>query len=292
MRRLFYIFLALLLTWAIAVQVGCFPMRSSDAEWRAALRIRGQQLEPRFWDVPIGLGARTVHAVEVNAADSLPVVVLVHGSPGSADAYLDYLADTVLSARARLIAIDRPGFGYTSGFGQAEGSLASQAAAVYGVLERVAPGRRAVLVGHSLGGPVIVRAAIDRPDLVQGLVIVAGSMDPALEPDPWWQPLVSSPPLRWLIPRALVTSNDEIIPLRGELTDMLPRWREIRCPVTVLQARNDRLVPAANADFARRMLAENPSVRIEMLPEGDHFILWSRRDLVELAIRDALVSGF
>ncbi len=41
----------------------------------------------------------------------LPLVVLVHGTPGSSNGFMDYLADSLLPEKAQLIALDRPGFG-------------------------------------------------------------------------------------------------------------------------------------------------------------------------------------
>lgn len=288
LRRLMYVILFLLAVWLIAVQAGCLAMRTPDAEWPAKLQKQGQTLPPQFFDV--SAVGRKVHAVAVSAADSLPLVVLVHGSPGSADAFLNYMADTALSSRVRMLAIDRPGFGYTSGFGKAEPSLAAQAAAVKAAVDHLAPGRRVILVGHSLGGPVIVRFAMDYPGQTAGLVIVAGSIDPDMEEHPWWQSAIDPPPLRWLIPKSLWTSNSEIIPLEAELRAMMPRWGEVRCPVRVVQAMDDRLVPAENADFAKKMLVNCPDLQMTMLPKGDHFILWSREDVVRTTIL-GLITG-
>lgn len=282
LRRLMYVVLFLLAVWLIAVQAGCLAMRTPDAEWPAKLQKQGQTLAPQFIDAHAA--GRDIHAVAVGAADSLPLVIMVHGSPGSADAFLNYLADTVLSNRVRMAAIDRPGFGYTSGFGKAEPSLAAQSAAVKAAADRLAPGQRVILVGHSLGGPVIVRFAMDYPEQTAGLVIVAGSIDPDLEEHPWWQSAIDPPPLRWLIPKSLWTSNSEIIGLESELRAMMPRWGEVRCPVRVIQAMDDRLVPAANASFAKKMLVNCPDYQETMLPKGDHFILWSRPEVVREGI--------
>lgn len=283
LRRSMYVLLMLLLVWTIAVQSGCFSMRTPDREWPAKLQKAGQRLLPQFLDVPME-GGRTIHAVAIGASDSLPLVVLVHGSPGASDAYLPYLADTVLSGVARLVSIDRPGFGYTSGFGCPEPSQAKQAAAVKAVADRLAPGQKVILVGHSLGGPVIARFAMDYPESTAGLVIVAGSIDPEQEEHPWWQTVVDVPPVRWITPKALWTSNAEIIPLEQELTQMLPLWDRITCPVRIIHATDDRLVPVANAGFARRMLKNSLDLKVEILPQGDHFILWSRPELVRKAI--------
>ncbi len=277
----------LFLAWVISMQTGCFAMRTPDRKWPAKLQEKGQAHPAIFHDIQ-ATGYRTIHAVETSTSDTLPLVAFLHGSPGSADAFLSYLADTALSAVARLVSIDRPGFGYTEGFGRPEPSLERQAYAVQAVVEKIAPGQKVVLVGHSLGGPVIARFAMDYPQRVAGLVIVAGSIDPDLEEHPWWQAAVDVPPLRWLIPRSFWASNREIKLLEDELRKILPDWAAIRCPVTVIHAENDRLVPFGNVAFARRVLVNCSDYREITLPKGDHFILWSRKDVVRKAILDML----
>lgn len=282
-RGLMLLFSIMLLIWIVAVQAGCFTMRTPDSDWPEALRQKGQLQEPVFYNIPDPAGRR-IHAIGVSESDTLPLAVFVHGSPGSADAYLPYLADTALSRRFRLLSIDRPGFGYTQGFGKPERSMEKQAAAVKAVADSLAPGEKIWLIGHSLGGPVIARFAMDYPGQTAGLILVAASVDPALEPHPWWQSAIDPPPLKWLIPKSLWASNAEIRPLEGELKKMLPFWERIKCPVRVLHAQDDRLVPVANVAFMERVLARNPDLQTVILPEGDHFILWSRTDLVGKAL--------
>lgn len=282
--------LSLPVVWLVAVQSGCFSFRVPDNAWEVKMRQKGQSLTPRFFDIPDKNG-RLIHAISVSASDSLPVVVLVHGSPGSAgDTFLDYFADTVLTKAAHLVAFDRPGFGYTQGFGKAEPSQAEQAAAVLAVLDRIAPRQKAVLVGHSLGGSVIARFAMDYPELTDGLILVAASIDPDLEEHPWWQSAIDPPPLKWLIPKSFWASNREIKFLEKELRDMLPGWECITCPVWVLHARNDRLVPVANVDFARRVLTNCSDLKVDILPDGDHFIAWNRYPVMRAAILEAVGS--
>ncbi|MBX2891646.1 MAG: alpha/beta hydrolase [Saprospiraceae bacterium] len=286
-RRLMWVFSVLFVAWIVAVQAGFFAMRTPDGEWAGKMKSRGQMLAPVFLDVPDGSG-RMIHAVYVAASDSLPLVVLVHGSPGSADNYLDYLADTMLTRVARLVAIDRPGFGYTQGFGRAEPSQAAQAAAVWAVVRHLSAREKVWLVGHSLGGPVIARFAMDYPEQAAGLVLVAASIDPEQEEHPWWQSAIHPPPLKWVIPKSLWASNAEIKPLEGELRKMLPLWEGVVCPVRVVHALDDQLVPVANADFAQRVLQNNPEVTLKILPDGDHFILWNRHATVKQELLEGL----
>lgn len=287
LRRITYFFILMLTAWLIAVQAGCFTMRTPDRDWPEKLRQKGQTLSPRFCDVPDANG-RMIHSVSIGTADSLPLIVMVHGSPGASDAYLDYLADTSLSNIARMVSIDRPGFGYTEGFGNPEPSIAAQAACVRAVVNTIAPGQKVVLVGHSLGGPVIARFAMDYPEQTAGLVLVAASIDPDLEEHPFWQSAINPPPLKWLIPKSFWASNYEIKALEGELRAMMPLWTNIRCPVTVVHAKNDQLVPIGNAAFARRVLVSSSDLKEMILPDGDHFILWNRYPVVRQAIVDML----
>jgi pimeloyl-ACP methyl ester carboxylesterase len=221
----------------------------------------------------------------LKAGDStLPLVVFVHGSPGSLDAFIDFLADTALLKRAQLITVDRPGFG-ASNFGYAEPSLEKQAAYLRPILEENKKHRPIILVGHSLGGPVIARMAMDYGELVDGLVIVAGSIDPELEPnETWFRAPLATPFLKWMVPRVFRASNDELYKLKPELIKMLPLWDKIHCRIIVIQGKKDSLVPAGNADFAKKMLTHASSLDFVMKEDMDHFVPWSNPELIRGAI--------
>ena len=212
-----------------------------------------------------------------------PLIVFVHGSPGSLSAFIHFLSDTILTAHALVITTDRPGFGY-SNFGLAETSLAKQAATLKPLLEKYQHNRPIILVGHSLGGSVIARMAIDYPDLVDGLELVAASIDPELEPnETWFRAPLATPFLSWVLPRSFRASNEEIYQLKPQLEEMLPRWKEIKCPVVVIQGGKDNLVPPGNADFARRMLI-NTSVEFLLKEDMNHFIPWNNPELIQQGI--------
>jgi pimeloyl-ACP methyl ester carboxylesterase len=233
----------------------------------------------------------------VKAGDeNLPLVIFIHGSPGSLSAFIDFLADTALLKKAQLITVDRPGFG-ASNFGYAEPSLQKQAAYLKPILESYKTKRPIILVGHSLGGPLIVRMAMDYPELIDGLVIVAGSVDPELEPnETWFRAPLATPFLKWILPRSMRASNDEIYKLKPELQEMLPLWKNVTTPTIVIQGKKDSLVPAGNADFVKKMLINAP-LKIVLVDGMDHFVPWSNPELIRNAIlelipvRHSLLSG-
>jgi len=88
----------------------------------------------------------------------LPRVVFVHGTPGSATNMARYIRDPIEGHE--VISIDRPGFGATGG--APVPSFEKQAAAIEPFLV-TRDGQKPVLVGHSLGGPIVARAAADYP---------------------------------------------------------------------------------------------------------------------------------
>jgi pimeloyl-ACP methyl ester carboxylesterase len=227
-------------------------------------------------------GFREIHYVKTGD-ETKPLVVFIHGSPGSLSAFTHFLADSSLLGRTELISTDRPGFGY-SNFGNGVGSLHDQCEILRPLLEKHKNNRPLILVGHSLGGPLIARMAIEHPNLVDGLIMVAGSIDPELEPnETWFRAPLATPFLSWILPRSLRASNEEIYHLKPELEKMLPLWADIKCPVIVIQGKKDSLVPAGNADFARKMLVNAP-VEFILKDDMDHFVPWSNPELIHQAI--------
>lgn len=222
--------------------------------------------------------------------EQLPLVIFVHGSPGSLSAFIDFMADTALLKRAQLISVDRPGFG-DSNFGYSEKSLKNQAAYLKPILEKYKHNKPVILVGHSLGGPVIARMAMDYQSLVDGLVIVAGSIDPDLEPnETWFRAPLATPFLSWMMPRSLRASNFEIYKLKPELQEMVPLWKNITCPVKVIQGNKDDLVAPANADFAKKMLVNAASVDFILKDDMNHFVPWQHPELIRQAVLELLSS--
>jgi pimeloyl-ACP methyl ester carboxylesterase len=275
--------LALLPLLLVVLLPRCISIRMSDRKIHAYFADKPRR--PAFRTIEVQ--GRPVHYA-VQGPDSLPTVLFIHGSPGSWDAFIGFFSDSALYTRARLVSVDRPGFG-KSGLGEPEVSLKMQAACLAPLLRLSHTERKPILVGHSLGGPVAARLAMDYPGEVGGLILVAPSIDPDLEKKEWYRPIGAMFPFRELIPTELDVSNREILPLKGELTRLLPHWRTVRVPVTVIQGEEDPLVPPGNADFARKMLVHAP-LTIQMIPGMNHFIPWSRPDLISNAILNQLTS--
>ena len=237
-----------------------------------------QNLVPGSQSKQLDYQGHTLAWVQTGQVDA-PPVLFVHGTPGTWEAFSGYMKRPELAERFDLISVDRPGFGASAGGGLLP-KLADQARVIAQALQGRPP---AIVVGHSLGGPIAVQLAADFPERVKALVLVAGSFDPALETPRWYNRLADSWPLRFAVPKPMRAANDEVLVLERELESLRSRWQDVAAPVTIIQGGKDRLVYPANADFAERMLGDAQTTMVR-LPDAGHFILWEQPELIVQAI--------
>jgi len=212
-------------------------------------------------------------------------LILVHGAPGCATSWADYLVDP--PADAEVVALDRPGFG-DSGPEAALPRLADQAAAVQALMPSDA--RRVVLVGHSLGGAVAARVSADLPERVSALVLLAAALDPSLETIHPMQHLGAWAPVRAMLPRVLRNTNAELMMLRSELEALAQDLPRITARVLIVHGTRDDLVPVANVRYMQSRLMSARCVRTTLLEGRNHFLPWNSQAEVRRAMRQALSS--
>lgn len=113
-----------------------------------------------------------------------PDVVLIHGAGGSLRDFTFSLAPA-LADRYRVIALDRPGHGYTghpdpryAGTWGAEGESPQTQARLLRAAAAEFDTRNPIVVGHSYGGAVTLAWGLQAPDTTAGLVVLAGATMP------------------------------------------------------------------------------------------------------------------
>lgn len=202
--------------------------------------------------------------------ESQPTLVFIHGTPGSWIRYQNYLQDKELLSRFRMIAVDRPGFGY-SRFGDAK-NLEEQSTIIGQLINTKGNDKPVYLIGASFGGPVVTRLAIDNPGKFSGLLLLAPALDPATEIHYFWRPLFFRTPLQYLVPGVWKPNNQELWYLEKDLVNMANRLQEIKCPVYVLHGDKDKLVPVSNAFYAQKMLVNAKQLYLSIIPGGSHYV--------------------
>jgi pimeloyl-ACP methyl ester carboxylesterase len=164
----------------------------------------------RFVDVP---GAR-LHVVERGQG---PALLLVHGLAGQLCHFTYALVDQ-LATQCRVVAVDRPGSGYSVRAPNASATLGAQADVLAALIDELGLGRPLV-VGHSLGGAVALALAQRHPERVAGLLLLAPLTHPVREISPAFNGLkIAKPWMRTLIAWTLavpfgMAKRDEVLQL-------------------------------------------------------------------------------
>ncbi len=114
-----------------------------------------------------------MHYVDVGTG---PAIVLVHGANGNLRDFTFSMVDR-LKDRYRVIAIDRPGHGYSARPNSDGANPATQARLIAKTVDALGVDR-CVIAGHSWGGAVVTAWALDRPEQVAGVAVLAGATYP------------------------------------------------------------------------------------------------------------------
>ena len=269
-RRLLIGFLILISVWLVFAQCS-MKFRMSDGE-----------AKEKFSKNNVALTTETIKVDGFNmhyaktGNDTLPTLFFVHGSPGGWSAFERYMQDKDLLSKYRMISVDRPGFGY-SNFGDAK-NLDDQSKLISPLVKSFQNGKPMYAIGHSLGGPMIVKLQMDNENLFTGLVFLAAAVDPNEEKPERWRFMLNGSFLQYFLPGAFRPSNEELVYLKTDLKYLDKEWDRITCPVWIIHGDKDTFVPVGNVEYAKKKLTKAKSVEVKILPGARHFIPWEQYD--------------
>jgi pimeloyl-ACP methyl ester carboxylesterase len=269
MRRTLLCSFALLTVWLLLAQ--CFIMRNRWSDRKAYAVFKTKDVPLKIVDTVIN--NRHLHYA-VCGSDTLPTLVFIHGSPGSWMNYMKYMWDADMRKKFRIVAIDRPGFGY-SDFGKAL-HLQEQCKIIMPVIEKLKNGQPLFLVGHSLGGPIVAKLAADNAALFNTVIIIAGSLDINQEAKETWRKIMNVKPLYWALPGAFGPSNTELLYLKKDLLPLQKDFKNITCKVLFIHGDKDTWVPIENIAYGKKMMIHAKSISADTLFSAGHNIPWER----------------
>jgi pimeloyl-ACP methyl ester carboxylesterase len=239
-----------------------------------------------------------------------PPVVLLHGNVVTVEDWVLSGVFDHVAERHRVIAFDRPGYGYSdrpqgsAWTASAQADLLHRAFAHLGI-------ERPVVAGHSWGTNTALALALAHPEAVRGLVLLSGYYNPTLRADALLvaptavpilgdvlrytvSPLLGAALLRPLIkgmfaplpvparfeagfPRGMAVRPSQI---RAEAQDgatmaygvaaMRDHYQELRMPVVIMAGSNDQVVDVGR--HAVRLREQIPHSELRLVPGAGHMV--------------------
>lgn len=274
-------------------------------DWQARRAERRHPPKGRFVEVD---GVR-LHYIEAGEGDP---VVLLHGNGSMLDDPLLSIFGA-LAEQHRVIAFDRPGFGWSDRPHNREWTPEAQATLIRNALRSLGI-ERPVLYGHSFGAPVVMSFALMHPQDTRGIVAASGYYYPHFRADSivaWSATLpVIGPILRNTVlpvegaafgslavkalfdpapvpeayavfpaslalrPSQIRASGEDGRTLRAWATRTCRRYSEVRVPVVIVAGTEDRIVdPHAHSARLHDQIADS---RLHLWPDTGHMVHHTR----------------
>lgn len=176
-------------------------MQTTHSPWKNPLLVGGALALTALWATQRGHAAERKHPptgrfidvdgvhLQVFEQGSGPAVLLLHGNGASAEDFIGCGLMQQLAQRYRVVAIDRPGFGYSSRPRDRRWTPQEQARLIERVCARLGL-QNPIVLGHSFGTQVALSLALETGMALRGLVLASGYYFPTIRPDVW---LLASP---------------------------------------------------------------------------------------------------
>jgi pimeloyl-ACP methyl ester carboxylesterase len=217
---------------------------------------------------------------------SYPPLVLIHGAGGT---HLNWPAEIRRLSGYEVLALDLPGHGKSEGHG--EQTIEGYAAAVLGWMDSIQL-YRAFMVGHSMGGMVVLQLALESPRRVSGLGLFSSGARLPVDAS-----LIENTTNRTTFPAALEkiqslsygpAAGERLVQLgmkrlaenrpsvlhndfmACQAFDALERLAEIHHPTLVVCGAEDRLAPVRHSQY---LASKIEGAELRVIPEAGHMVI-------------------
>ncbi len=264
-----------------------------------------------------------VHLVRRGAGNGRPILCL-HGLNGFLQDWTETPIMAALAQDHEIVAIDRPGYGWSTRPRAKLSDPRVQADWLVDVMDALGWDEPALVVGHSWGGALAMTLTVRHPERVRGLVLLGPYLYPLTEPDDWFHNLPRLPFLRSVIGHAFLapairllgpryisasfgpepippgyhemwldisaqpdhfdTTLEEVRTIDPALHEVSRRYQEVDVPITVITGDSDESVDPRLN--ARRLAQEHDLAELVWLEEVGHMVPWLHGQLVLDAVED------
>ena len=215
-------------------------------------------------------------------ADTLPMLLLIHGAPGSLWGYMNMMDDPDLQKRYHIVSVDRVGYGKSRLKNRRKfvTSIETQAKALLPVFSLNHSEQKVTVLGRSYGAPIAAKIVSLVPGEVRELIMVSPVIDPEKEKFYWFSKWGRNSFVQLFLPGEFNTATAEKYSHSAELRKLLPVWESITVPTTVIQGGNDWIADPANLDFARKHI-KSKRAQFIFLNNAGHMITFTHAAMIK-----------
>ena len=238
--------------------------------------------------------SRAFHEITYTAPLSTPVELDAYHAPSSGDWRLFVFTGTpsnkfiyqrfmrIAPPDLDVVVLTRPGF--AKGHSDPIIEFDEQIKAIQPFLPMVQGGgefgdKKIVTMGVSYGGALALKAALDFPQAIAGVVTVAALIDEphdyALKLEKFTHDLDDAGAGKWvetLSPNRWKKVRAEIVGRRTQIGPLLERLKGYDGPVEILHGDFDALVPKSNAKTLSDALSDASCGTVDIVPGGTHYL--------------------
>ena len=249
----------------------------------------------------------------IDAGSGMPLV-FIHGFGSSIFSWRKNLGP--ISKHYRVCAPDLPGFGYSDKPLDADYTIESYADFIIQLMDKLQI-KKAVLVGHSLGGGIALVASLKYPSRVQSLILLDTEAYPITPP--LMLTVAKLPGIRSIIHRAIgewvirislkrsyydhglitdrlvdeyyqpfLTENGKAAPIKvlqamdfEKLKELPRRYRHIRKKALIIWGKEDRI---SRVHLAHKLKRDLRYSKLKIIPASGHLVQEEKPDVVNRAI--------
>lgn len=222
-------------------------------------------------------------------ADTLPMLLLIHGAPGSLWGYMNIMDDKDLQKYFHIVSVDRVGYGRSRlKKRRSVTSIEIQAKALLPVFELNHSDQKVIVLGRSYGAPIAAKIASLVPEKVKELIMVSPVIDPEKEKFYWFSKWGRNAIVQLFLPGEFNTATAEKYSHANELKKLLPVWQSLNVPTTVIQGGHDWIADPSNIDFAKKHIKSKHAQYIFLYDAG-HMITYTHASMIkEMILRSRL----
>ncbi len=272
------LFFGLLLIFLILINI--FFQPKSDEEIRTIFSEAKVELKIEYHEFE-GHQFRVI-STRKKTDTTLPNLIFVHGSPGSAMDYKKYLLDNDLNNEANLIAYDRVGYGVNN-LGDI-GTIDDEVVILNSLVKNLDISKT-ILFGYSYGGPI----ALASKKNYKKIILCAPSVYSDAEPMFWFLNFYKWRITRWMMPKMLQTASKEKLNHPSGLKTFETHWSDNPSSIYAIHGDKDWIVPYENSTLLQDEFNAT-QFELHTLKETSHDLIWSRFDEIKNELLKVIVE--